>query len=296
MRRRDITLTIALCGSLVLHTLVCVAASERYAHHARIWLAGFSPDETMPESVVDVMQPAQDAKMRLGDPDGEGTAIDSSPGDRQLLAPHGFQDQPFLSTDPVGPGRIDHESSDATALPGEGGSFAAAPAPPMIAPAEPDLIGLAAAPAEMQPVLPQPPAPPLPTAPAATSGIPGPSEAADPAAMGDSDIDPTSMVVTLNLRNGSTVARSGRKHRLTPRPRFDVAAKADAYALRVSSLVLKLRIDANGNVNHVQVLKSSGSEALDQTCKVAAYEWWFEPLRDPAGNIIADEFPFVIVF
>jgi TonB family protein len=322
MRPRDVTLTIALSLSLALHALLCVGAAERYVHSARIWLPGFPRDELAASLYIEEpVALTDDPKLRLGEPDASGTAIDASPGDEALLAPQGFQDQPFLSRDPIGPGNVGEEPTDSQAIPGDGS--AAQPSPPV--PQSDPVMGLPAEQIAMQPyeppkekidapkqeedglgaIQPAPPpqeaspagptAPPSPPQVASVGANPGPLTAADPAPRGESEIDPVSMVGTLNLRRGSTEARSGRKHRVT-RPQLNLAAKADLFSLRAGSLVLGLRIDSEGNVSHVKVLKTSGSEALDQTCKVAAYNWWFEPLTDKTGRRIADEFPFVIVF
>lgn len=360
MRRSDVTLTIALCLSLAFHALLCVGAAERYVHGAKIWLPGFPREELAAALYIDEPVPlAEESPLRLGEPDAAGTAIDTSPGEEPLLAPKGFQDQPFLSRDPVGPGKVGDEPSESLMVPGDGSS--GTPAPPV--PPSDATIGLPAEQTAMQPfeppkppealaakmpnqdlitppLSPQPqpapdsadagatelpaqeaappepaprdpapandpvqsapaPAPPpatgSPPTPASSGARPGPLTAADPAPKADSEIDPVSMVDSLNLRRGSTIARSGRKHRVT-RPQLDLAAKADLFSLRAGSLVLGLRIDQTGNVSHVKIIRSSGSEALDQTCKVAAYNWWFEPLTDKTGRRIADEFPFVIVF
>jgi len=375
MRRSDVTLTIALCLSLAFHALLCVGAAERYVHGAKIWLPGFPRDELAAALYIDEPVPlTEESPLRLGEPDAAGTAIDSSPGEEPLLAPKGFQDQPFLSRDPVGPGKVGDEPSESLMVPGDGSSgMPAPPVPPSNAavglpteqtamqpfeppkpsaapveakpqpddtpappvpqpqpmvdlqdrgptdseanaslpqqPAAPQRDAAAADdPATDNPAIPEPeaashpevqpapsPASPSPGMPPSSGARPGPLTAADPAPKAESEIDPISKVDSLNLRRGSTVARSGRKHRVT-RPQLDLAAKADLFSLRAGSLVLGLRIDQTGNVSHVKILRSSGSEALDQTCKVAAYNWWFEPLTDKTGRRIADEFPFVIVF
>jgi TonB family protein len=63
-----------------------------------------------------------------------------------------------------------------------------------------------------------------------------------------------------------------------------------------ASVTLKVNIDAAGKVTKARVHKSSGSNEIDQPCVVAMYEWWFEPLRDKAGNAVPDAVLFTITF
>jgi TonB family protein len=330
MRHRDVTLTVALCLSMALHALVGVGAAERYVRATRVWLPGFPVEtETAAPIYVSAEPHPEDVKLRLGENGSTGTAIDSSPGNEPQVARSGFQDQPFLSRDPVGPGRVGDPPTKSTALPGDGGAEES-PAQPQAEAARPPTFGVPpesdsmqkpfqapqvdqandnSAPADVfkksppanpqelrEPTFDQLAAPSAKPA-VASDGRPGPPTAADPAPLSESEIDPVSSAnaMAMDLNRGATVARAGRKHRVT-RPRLDIGAKADLTSLRTGSLVLKIRIDATGNVQHVSVIKSSGSSALDQICKVAAYEWWFEPLKDEPGQPPMNEFPFIIVF
>ena len=45
---------------------------------------------------------------------------------------------------------------------------------------------------------------------------------------------------------------------------------------------------------HVDFVKRSGSEDIDQAITVAVYQWWLEPTKDKSGKAIADVVPFVI--
>ena len=58
-------------------------------------------------------------------------------------------------------------------------------------------------------------------------------------------------------------------------------------------LVLKLRLDGDGNVAAADVEKSSGSKLLDHAVKVTSFKWWFEPKKSKESP---DEFLFTIVF
>jgi outer membrane biosynthesis protein TonB len=41
-------------------------------------------------------------------------------------------------------------------------------------------------------------------------------------------------------------------------------------------------------VQNVEILQSSGSNNIDQPCKVAVYNWWFEPQKDKDGRPLPD--------
>jgi TonB family protein len=122
---------------------------------------------------------------------------------------------------------------------------------------------------------------------------PGPRTSADPAPKGTSELDPVSVVGTMDFRSGSTTVRAGRKHKLV-RPRLTLDAKLDLATLGSTYVVLGMRLDAAGNVVNSEVVRSSGSGSLDQIVKVTSYEWWFEPARDASNQPAADAFQFVI--
>jgi TonB family protein len=144
-----------------------------------------------------------------------------------------------------------------------------------------------------------PPAPPQPPAqPAGGGGKPGPNVApADPAPQSDSESDPFSKAGAVKFKRGATDIQFGRKHKIV-RPRLGLAGEADMLNLRAPvTLILALTLDETGKVISVQVLKSSGSNNIDQACKVAAYQWWLEPTKDKAtGKPIKDVVPFAIGF
>jgi TonB family protein len=113
--------------------------------------------------------------------------------------------------------------------------------------------------------------------------------------MSDSESDPFSVAGSARFRPGKTEVQFGRKHRLV-RPRFDLASMAGVMELRRPIVVgLKLWLDEKGNVTRVVVARSSGSPEVDQPVKVAAYEWWLEPTKDPrTGKPIPDVIGFVV--
>ena len=63
-----------------------------------------------------------------------------------------------------------------------------------------------------------------------------------------------------------------------------------------ASVVLELQLDETGQVISATVIKSSGSNSIDEPCKLAAYSWWFEPAKDATGKPIKDVIKFTIKF
>jgi TonB family protein len=70
----------------------------------------------------------------------------------------------------------------------------------------------------------------------------------------------------------------------------------DLYQRKTAQITLRVSTDAAGKVTGVEVLRSSGSNEIDQPCRVAMYEWWFEPKKDSLGNPVPDTFNFTIGF
>ncbi len=130
-----------------------------------------------------------------------------------------------------------------------------------------------------------------------SGGHPGPQLArADPAPQSDSESDPFAKEGSVKFKSGSTDVQFGRKHKLL-NPRLGLAAQTDLMQLRAPiTLMLALSLDESGNVTRVEILKSSGSQNVDQACKVAAYQWWIEPSKDKDGKPVKDVIPFTIGF
>ncbi|HWP41462.1 MAG TPA: energy transducer TonB [Tepidisphaeraceae bacterium] len=305
MTRRDPSLSIALCASLSLHALILCTTAEIYAHRqaAHIRLPGFAPDTALTPMLTET---ADDPWKRLGDSQGSGRAIDNAAGELPLLAPQGRQEQAFLSRDPQGLAEM-HDEPGVSILSGRSarsiGSppLLEAPTPPHTAPfGISPLAGDFALPAAAQlqvngqarsPMASQPAA----AGPAQANRAVTGSSGADPAPMAPSESDPLTIQGSAEFRPGRTEVRIGRKHKLT-RPRLSLAARADLMALASPTVVLKLTIDPAGRVVSASVYRSSGSNEVDQPCKLAAYDWWFEPARDPSGQPTWDVILFSIRF
>jgi TonB family protein len=142
---------------------------------------------------------------------------------------------------------------------------------------------------------------PAPAAPALVStgdsrapGFDRPS--ADPAQESDSESDPFSKTsISAVLHDGRLDVREGRKIKTT-RPHFLPGAVGAFLANPDPILVLKISITPSGAVKNVDVVRSSGSVEIDQPCRVAVYDWWFEPSHDKKGRPVADVVLFTIRF
>jgi TonB family protein len=98
--------------------------------------------------------------------------------------------------------------------------------------------------------------------------------------------------------NGRLIPQRGRKIRMKQLPDLSgPAAWADLITMEGAYVVLKLKIDAEGNVIDASVLHSSGSDNVDLPCERAAYTWWFEPSKDPkTGRPHGETMEFTIFF
>lgn len=124
---------------------------------------------------------------------------------------------------------------------------------------------------------------------------PGRPARANPTPQSDSDSDAFAKIGSAVYHNGRLEVREGRKVRTT-RPQILVPGLLDEFGLANPTVVLKVNIDATGNVTNVDVFRSSGSNDLDQPCLRAVYDWWFEPARDASGKAVPDAVLFAITF
>jgi len=122
-----------------------------------------------------------------------------------------------------------------------------------------------------------------------------PMASADPAPMSDSEIDVFTQQPSADFRAGKTIVRGGRKARLT-RPRIPLVGFWDGVAMGRSTVVLRLTLDSTGKVIRADILRSSGSNEIDNPVALEAYNWWFEPYKNDAGEPIKNVFPFPVTF
>lgn len=335
-RSRDISLTLAFCLSLTVHAWIAYTVAERYAaYFSQLWMAALpAPQKQIavpaPQPVPAPPPPRVVERMNmLGESEGVGDALASTPGETPMQAPAAEQVQADLSLDPEG---RDGKNEEAEAAPRP-------PAPPAFAAATPpreessefavpgsklDPIEIARATdptrpgpkesktqaaAEDSPKSPplesqqtdssrektQPPntAAPAPAQPPllAQANAPG-----DPSPQAESESDAFATTPSAEFSRGRTIARLGRKHKII-RPRLEMAGQADLMQLRPPvTIVLRLYLDPTGNVEKVEIVKSSGSINLDQPTLQAAYRWWFEPAKDSNGQPKRDMFEFACRF
>ncbi len=294
MRHRDISLTIALCVSLTAHALFSRALADRYvAANRQIYLAGLPGEVVTDDHIVQPAVRPPALELNLGSPDGTGNALDTSPGEEPMQARQADGNQALGRLDPPG---TNAPSNTTTAL------EETAAAQHLIAVSTPTIpFGVPSSSTDLNGPAPKHPpvaqsAPPRPApapaeaheAVASASGAPG-----EPAPQLDSESDAFSKEGSVKFQHGKTDVQFGRKHKLI-RPRLDLAVQEDLLTMRLPiKLVLKLRLDNDGNVAASDVEKSSGSKLLDHAVKVTSFKWWFEPKK---SKDTPDEFLFTIVF
>lgn len=326
MNRRDISLTLALCASLTLHALLLGGAAEWYAigTSANLSLPGYPKTATTKPSLISLLplpepDDTRDPMDRLGDMQGKGKATADSAGDEPMQARKADQEQPLLSFDPDGASKIGESTSEIPAPLGQAAAAADAPKPapsetaPPAPPAEQVLAMGVGRPAQeiaepfvakVQPSQSQPTPTEQPKTsedhpePAPASGSlsqPGAAASADAAPQGSTESDPFTTAGSVDFRRGAMQVRLGRNYKLT-RPRFSLAAQSDAMSIASPSIILKLTLNESGNVISADVYRSSGSPNIDQPCQIAAYNWWFEPLKDKNGKPMKDVILFGLNF
>ena len=132
-------------------------------------------------------------------------------------------------------------------------------------------------------------------APPAAAARPILGSGADPAPQSDSESDAFSVLGSADVRGGRVTVRAGRQVK-TRRPRIGLAGMVELAKRDTAQVELKVSVDRTGKVTDVDIARSSGSNDIDQPCRVAMYEWWFEPKKDAAGRAVPDVFKFTISF
>jgi hypothetical protein len=130
---------------------------------------------------------------------------------------------------------------------------------------------------------------------AGEAGAANDASAADPAPMSDSESDAFSREGSAEFVNGRLEPRFGRRVK-TVRPSFDTSGRLDLYGMKDASVQLAVHTDVTGKPTFVEVIKSSGSNSIDQPVKLALYKWWFEPPKDKDGKPKSDVTVWTIHF
>ena len=324
MLSRNGILALAAAGtSLLLH--VAVLSSFRAVRVGGGW-GGEHRERFQDMAVVfvppDVLEDPKDkpAEFPIGETGATGYASHKTDGDQTAIAREAPVDQAALSLDPVGTDpRPEFPSPDVAEGMTDGAvPLVSLPLPPaapqnltiLTQPASPPHHPFPSAPRPpgaiaTDPLPPSPPAPagalvivpmtPSPAmAPPVATSTQGGARAADPAPMSDSESDAFSVLGSARFVNGELRVRAGRKVR-SRRPKIGLAGRFDAAYSRME-VTLRVAIDKTGKVTAVDVAKSSGSNEIDQPCRVSMYDWWFEPKIDASGAAVPDVFDFTIGF
>ena len=145
-----------------------------------------------------------------------------------------------------------------------------------------------------------PPAPqprPVQVAVASQNQNPGvPPSAGKPIPQSESDSDPFMRSKgSIEFHNGRLDIQFGRRAQ-TVNPQIGIAGELDAVALNSPTLIVEVHIEPSGRVSKVELLRKSGSVAIDEPTVNALYQWTFEPAHDKNGKPIADVVTFTIGF
>ena len=300
--------TVAAGPSLLLHALLFSASRS-----IRIPIAAASIAAPEEEAMLVVYAPQQpESEYTIGEADAKGYASHKVEGTREAIAPEAPVDQAALSLDPVGPDLVverpaksvgDRTGQPSTLAQGRATLAQLLDSARARLPQVAEALRERATSGEFTSPSDRPTAPPVPApvAPASTPTPPVPTGVAvaggeaDPAPMSDSESDPFSVLGSAEYRDGRLSVRAGRKVK-SRRPRIGLAGQVDLYQRKGAQVTLRVATDAAGKVTGVEIVKSSGSNEIDQPCLVAMYDWWFEPKKDKSGNPIADRFDFTIGF
>ena len=318
--RANPTLTFALCASLVLHALLLLSFLYWYTHRPPVVYARaeIQPDKSRAAIIVDAPPPPQppqpppakkpDApkpppppppkqfphapppplRDDSGEANGKGTANRSSPGEQPMQAQQGLE-QAKLSRS-LKPMPDDSASAlDAPPAPKDDQPIAKTPEPAEVGvepkddlatpvPERPKMIAVAD---------PTQAAPPPPKLAVASLRPPTPPvmkpHGSQPGRSSDTDSMPFAHANSVTFKDGQMMGRQGRRVRTTHID-FGLAGPIVASSLADPRVVLGVTVDSAGNVQNVTLLRSSGSDNIDQPAENEVYNWWFEPLKDATGK------------
>jgi outer membrane biosynthesis protein TonB len=260
------------------------------------------PEPTPPVALPPPEPEPQPEPVRLGERDGTGDALSTLDAEQVLQARQADMDQALVRVEPMPalpepspPEPTPPEQESRPALPelmptvrgvetpidsldapspGEAGSSDEPSA------RNDERVQERVEPIETTTATPTPQAPSTPT----TSAEP------DPASASYTDSDPFSTKLAAEFQSGRTNARGGRAFSVR-RPRIDLGFRADATRLGTPiACTFRVVIDSAGHPTIVEVVRSSGSERIDQATRLALFEAWFDPANGPKS------FNFAIIY
>jgi hypothetical protein len=299
--RYNVTLTAAICASLLIHGL---------AYDAMIWKRTAELAAMIPQGPVDLKvlilekEKAKIAQLEVEDLFGEhntkGKGANSSPGDLPARTHKADQDQAQLTphpgdSSPGGNGGKDAHATQqkvvlalatsATISPEnlipEPPAASSLPAPIIAKPTtKPSPVETAVQMARASPATPKtPPQQPQPQ----TFASPGHGRAGEVGTLSDSESDEFSDQTPIVYRNGKVEAREGLKVR-SVKPKLTAAGEEALAAMDVPVIIIKVNVDEQGNVTDADYIRRSHIAEVDLPHMRAAYEWHFEPTRDKSGR------------
>lgn len=307
---------IALACSLAVHS----AITGLYVKFGKYLLSPTASTSRTPEMVIRVDPELLD----FGDAAGRGIGSNSSKGDEPMRATEADENQALLDREPTGLGRLRDSQSKLIGPPGDSTAGAVAIATPLPAPTLPPRADDPLPPATITPpnaaalplpapqvrisqpqpnadpevVKTSPQAPPRQTQVAAAlqPSSPGvPTSAGKPLPQSESDSDPFARIGSVVFHNGRLDVQLGR-HVKTVRPQLGIAGETDLLGLTLPIVMLQVHIEPSGRVSNVEIVRSSGSIAVDEPTRNAVYQWEFEPARDKQGHPIRDVVSFTIEY
>jgi hypothetical protein len=317
--RKDRSVTIALCVSMMVHAAILLVLTEReirqlarLLYHpptdVRWYLLGHARAVAPADKKI-----AETFDELFGEHGGIGKASSSSPGELPMLARQAEEEQASLTPNPGPPADAAERLRRADAADAAAARVAVASPAVVQMPFGPPLerespfgtptVRATALPTT-RPVMMATTAPATrPVQLASTADVmaphvaesanapaaPSPALASAHAATGEpghkseSEVDPFSTSPSFTYRNGKVEARDGRKVK-TVRPRLTDAGWQDLLKMDDPKVSFVVHIDESGKVTDVDYLHRSGFDTVDVPTFRCLYEWEFEPSRDRAGH------------
>jgi TonB family protein len=334
--RRNPSLTVALCASLVAHGLALSGLAWWYIEHnpppklaaidkSAVLLDQLAREEAKslppppapppPQSAPKPPPPPPAQKLNKptphkddsGEANGIGTANRSTPGDKPMEANSGYEQADLM--------RDAKDFADTAFQPASDGQPQGNNAAPQKSPKagsySPDFVAETNVPSDPSVKAPATPAPvkgpgpypkvpepqamsvmasgtkvPVANVPLAQLPTPKPTQKeirGHKATASDTESIAFASSNSTVFRAGRLEGRKGLKVKTTL-PRFGLASEVDIQSLGGIRTVISARVDADGQVQDVQVVESSGSENIDQDCKTAVWNWTLEPEKDKDGH------------
>lgn len=299
--RYNVTLTAAICASLVIHGL---------AYDAVVWERTHELAAMIPQGPVDLKllllekEKAKIAQLEVEDLFGEhntrGKGANSSPGDLPAQTHKADQDQAQLTPHPGEASPGGNGGKDAHATQQEVVLALATPAamsPENLIPQPPPSASPLAAPIVAKPATKPSPvekavqmANEIPATPktqqqsqARAFASPGHGRAGEAGILSELESDEFSDQTPIVYHNGKVEAREGLKVR-TVKPKLTAAGEEALAGMDVPVIIIKVNVDEQGNVTDADYIRRSNIAEVDQPHMRAAYEWHFEPTRDKSGR------------